>query len=67
MNTAADFLSRTEVNSVENLEMSTRNYIQTKAIEVKIHSSGIVEDEQLNISSPTVNLMKTNIGKKNKT
>ena len=49
MNTAADFLSRTEVNPVEKLEMSIRNDIQTKAIEVKIQSSGIVEEEQIYI------------------
>ena len=36
MKTAADFLSRTEVNPIENLEMSIRNDIQTKAIEVNI-------------------------------
>ena len=34
MNTAADFLSRTEVNPIEQLEMTIRNDIQTKAIEV---------------------------------
>ena len=49
MNTAADFLSRTEVNPVEKLEMSIRNDIQTKAIEVNIQSSGIVEEEQIYI------------------
>ena len=49
MNTAADFLSRTEVNPVEKLEMSIRNDIQTRAIEVNIQSSGIVEDEQIYI------------------
>ena len=49
MNTAADFLSRTEVNPVEKLEMSLRNDIQTKAIEVNIQSSGTVEEEQIYI------------------
>ena len=49
MNTAADFLSGTEVNPVEKLEMSIRNDIQTKAIEVNIQSSGIVEEEQIYI------------------
>ena len=49
MNTAADFLSRTEVNPVEKLEMSIRNDIQTKAIEVNIQSSGIMEEEQIYI------------------
>ena len=46
MNTTADFLSRTEVNPVEKLEMSIRNDIQTRAIEVNIQSLGIVADEQ---------------------
>ena len=49
MNTAADFLSRTEVNPVKKLEMSIRNDIQTKAIEVNIQSSSIVEEEQIYI------------------
>ena len=49
MNTAADFLSRTEVNRVEKLEMSIRNDIQTKAIEVNIQSSGIMDEEQIYI------------------
>ena len=49
MNTAADFLSRTEVNPTEKLEMTLRNDIHTKAIEVNIQSSGIVEDEQIYI------------------
>ena len=49
MNTAADFLSRTEINPVEKLEMSIRNDIQTRAIEVNIQSSGIVEEEQIYI------------------
>ena len=49
MNTAADFLSRTEVNPVEKLELTIRNDIHTKAIEVNIQSSGIVEEEQIYI------------------
>ena len=49
MNTAADFLSRTEVNPTEKLEMTLRNDIHTKAIEVNIQSSGIVEEEQIYI------------------
>ena len=49
MNTAADFLSRAEVNPVEKLEMSIRNNIQTRAIEFNIQSSGIVEEEQIYI------------------
>ena len=49
MNTAADFLSRTEVNPAEKPEMTIRNDIHTKAIEVNIQSSGIVEEEQIYI------------------
>ena len=49
MNTAADFLSRTESNPTEKLEMTIRNDINTKAIEVNIQSSGIVEEEQIYI------------------
>ena len=49
MNTAADFLSRTEVDPTERLEMTIRNDINTKAIEVNIQSSGIVEEEQIYI------------------
>ena len=47
MNTAADFLSRTEINPTEKLEMNLRNDIQTKAIEVNTQSSGITEEEQI--------------------
>ena len=47
MNTAAYFLSRTDENPTEKLEMNLRNDIQTKAIEVKIQSSGIAEEEQI--------------------
>ena len=49
MNAAADFLSRTEVNLVEKLKMSIGNDIQTRAIEVNIQSSGVVEEEQIYI------------------
>ena len=45
MNTAADFLSI----PIEKLGMSIRNDIPTKAIEVKIQSSGIVLEEQIYI------------------
>ena len=38
MNTAADFLSRTEVDPKEKLEMTIRNDIHTKEIEVNIQS-----------------------------
>ena len=49
MNTAVDFLSRTEINATEKPEMNLRNDIQTKAIEVNIQSSGIAEEEQIHI------------------
>ena len=47
MNTAADFSSRTEVDPTEKLEMTIRNDIHTKAIEVNIQSPGITEEEQI--------------------
>ena len=47
MNTATDFLSRTEINTTEKLEMKLRNTIQTKAVEVNIQSSGIADEEQI--------------------
>ena len=47
MNTAADFLSRTEYNPTEKLEKNIRNDIQTKANEVNIQSSGLAEEEQI--------------------
>ena len=49
MNTAADFLSQTEVIPIEKLEMSIRNDVQTESIDVKIQSSGVVEKEQIYI------------------
>ena len=49
MNTAADFLYITEVDPTEKLEMTIRNDIHTKAIEVNIQSTGIVEEEQIYI------------------
>ena len=45
MNRAADFLSRAEVNPTEKLEMNIRNDVATKAIEVKIQSKGVAEEE----------------------
>ena len=39
MNTAADFLFRTEVNPVEKPEKSIRSDIQMKAIDVNVQSS----------------------------
>ena len=49
MNTAAVFLSRTEVDPTEKLEMAIRNDIHLKAIEVKFQSSGLVEEEQFHV------------------
>ena len=47
MNTAAVFLSQTEVDPTEKLELTIRNDLHTKAIEVNIQSTGIVEEEQI--------------------
>ena len=47
MNTAANFISRTEVDPTEKLEMTICNDIHTKATEVNIQSTGIVEEEQI--------------------
>ena len=49
MNTAADFLSRAEVNPTEKLEMNIRNDVTTKANEVNIQSTGVTEEEHLYI------------------
>ena len=51
MNTAADFLSRTE--------MKLRNDIQTKSIEVNIQSSGIAEEERIYLQPDDENDEKT--------
>ena len=59
MNTAADFLSRTEINPTEKLEMNLRNDLQTKAIEVNIQSSGIAEEEQIYVHPDDENDEKT--------
>ena len=61
MNTAADFLSRTEINPTEKLEMNLRNDIQTKAIEVNIQSSGIAEKNKFT-STQTMKMMKKHSG-----
>ena len=56
MNTAANFLSRAEVDPTEKLEMNIRNDVATKAIEVNIQSTGVAEEETLYIlpdESPT--------------
>ena len=49
MNTAADFLSRAEVNPTEKLELNITNDVTTKAIEVIIQSRGVAEEESLYI------------------
>ena len=49
MNTAAGFLSRAEVNPTEKLEMSNRNDVTSKAIEVNIQSTRTAEEESLYI------------------
>ena len=59
MNTAADFLSRTEISPTKKLEMNLRNDIQTKAIEVNIQSSGITEEEEIYIHADDENDEKT--------
>ena len=49
MNTAADFLSRADVHPTEKLDLSIRNDVTTKAIEVNIQSTGVAEEESLYI------------------
>ena len=49
MNTAADFLSRSESNLTKKLEMNIRNDVNTKAIEVNIQSTRVAEEELLQI------------------
>ena len=51
MNTAANFLCRTEADPAQKLEMFIRNDIHTKATEVNIQSSGFVEEEQIFVLS----------------
>ena len=51
MKNAADFLSRTEADPTKKLEMTISKNIHTKAIEVNIQSSGIVEEEQIYVLS----------------
>ena len=49
MNTAADSVSKAEVNLTEKLEKNIRNDVTTKAIEVNIQSTGVAEEELLYI------------------
>ena len=47
MNTAADFLSRLELDPNEKIILKSREDIPTKPIEVNIESTGIVQEEQV--------------------
>ena len=47
MNTAADFLSRLEIDSNEKINLKIREDIATKPIEVNIESTGISQEEQV--------------------
>ena len=47
MNTAADFLSRPEVNPIEKFEKNFRNDVSSKAIEVNIQSTAVAGEELL--------------------
>ena len=47
MNTAADFLSRLEMDPNEKIILKIREDIPTKAIEVNIESTGIAQEEQV--------------------
>ena len=49
MNTAADFLSRAEINPTEKFEMKRQNDVITQAIEVTIQSTGVAEEKTLNL------------------
>ena len=46
MNTAADFLSRLDMNPKEKVRLLIRDDIQTAPIEVHIQSSNVAEEEQ---------------------
>ena len=45
MNTAADFLSRLDLNPKDKITLTLRNEIETKAIEVNLQSTDVTEDE----------------------
>ena len=47
MNTAADFLTRLEMNPNEKIFLKIREDISTKTIEVNIESTGIAQEEQV--------------------
>ena len=46
MNTAADFLSRLDLNTKKKVQFLIRDDIQTSAIEVLIQSSDVAEEDQ---------------------
>ena len=50
MNTAADFLSRLEMDPNEKINLKIREDIPTKAIEVNIESTGIAQEEQVSFN-----------------
>ena len=52
MNTAADFLSRLEMDPNEKILLKIREDIPTKPIEVNIESTGIAQEEPV-FSEPT--------------
>ena len=49
INIAADFLSKTEINPIEKLEMFPRTDIETKEVKGIIHSPGIPEEEKCHL------------------
>ena len=65
MNTAADFLYRTEVDPTEKPEMTIRNDIHTEAIDVNCQSSDIVKKNR-SMFFQMMNLLKSIMGRKTK-
>ena len=65
MNTAADFLSRTEIDPTEKLEITLRNGIHTKAIKMTSNHPASLKNNK-SMFSPLIKLTKMNSGKKNK-
>ena len=63
MNTAADYLSRLEMDPNEKIILKIRGDIPTKAIEVNIESTGIAQEEQVFFALQThKRLQKKNFG-----
>ena len=52
MNTAADFLSRLEMDPTEKKTLKIREDIPTKSIEVNIESTGTAQEEQVFLDTP---------------